>query len=221
MLAQFRRRDARIAARGRLTRDFQDRRRELCTSFTIFPSNCGVPRSAVAVAVAGRVLEMSMSAVFGRRAKRCAVLALALFLAPFLALSGAVIGLRPANAETLRITVDQASMLKLPAQVATIVVGNPLVADASLQKGGVLILTGKGYGTTNLVALDRAGKVVLEKTLQVLGPTGHDFVVVYRGVERETYSCAPDCERRLTLGDSPVYFSNVLAQSGARNAAAK
>jgi hypothetical protein len=162
-----------------------------------------------------------MSAVFGRRAKQCAVLALALVLAPFLALSGAVIGLRPANAETLRITVDQASMLKLPAQVATIVVGNPLVADASLQKGGVLVLTGKGYGTTNLMALDRAGKVVLEKTLQVLGPTGRDFVVVYRGVERETYSCAPDCERRLTLGDSPVYFSNVLAQSGARNAAAK
>jgi Pilus formation protein N terminal region len=158
-----------------------------------------------------------MSAVFGRRAKRCAVLALALFLA----LVGGVIGFRPAHAETLNITVDQASVLKLPPQVATIVVGNPLVADASLQKGGVLILTGKGYGTTNLMALDRAGKVVLEKTLQVLGPAGRDFVVVYRGVERETYSCAPDCERRLTLGDSPVYFSNVLAQSGARNAAAK
>ena len=70
-----------------------------------------------------------MSAVFGRRAKRCAVLALALLVA----LLGAVIGFRPANAETLRITVDQASMLKLPPQVSTIVVGNPLVADASLQ----------------------------------------------------------------------------------------
>lgn len=162
-----------------------------------------------------------MSAVFGRRAKRWAVLALALFSALFLALLGAVIGVGPANAETLTITVDQASMLKLPPQVATIVVGNPLVADASLQKGGVVILTGKGYGTTNLMALDRAGKVVLEKTLQVLGPAGPDFVVVYRGVERETYSCAPDCERRLTLGDSPVYFNNVLSQSGARNAAAK
>ena len=61
----------------------------------------------------------------------------------------------------------------------------------------------------------------MEKTLQVLGPAGRDFVVVYRGVERETYSCAPDCERRLTLGDSPVYFSDVLAQSGARNAGRK
>jgi hypothetical protein len=40
--------------------------------------------------------------------------------------------------------------------------------------------------------------------------------VVYRGVERESYSCAPKCERRITLGDSTDYFGATLGQTGAR-----
>jgi hypothetical protein len=70
------------------------------------------------------------------------------------------------------------------------------------------------------VALDRGGNVVMQKTVQVLGAGTDDIVTVYRGVERESYSCAPDCEKRITLGDSAAYFNSVLAQSGARNSAA-
>ena len=47
--------------------------------------------------------------------------------------------------------------MRLPTGVATIVIGNPLIADASLQPGGLLVITGKGYGSTNLLALDRSG----------------------------------------------------------------
>ena len=60
----------------------------------------------------------------------------------------------------------------MPDRVATIVIGNPMIADASLQSGGMLVVTGKGYGATNLLALDRGGRVVLNKTVQVLG-AGH------------------------------------------------
>ena len=48
--------------------------------------------------------------------------------------------------------------MRLPERVATIVIGNPLIADATLQSGGILVLTGKGYGATNLLALDRVGQ---------------------------------------------------------------
>jgi hypothetical protein len=106
--------------------------------------------------------------------------------------------------------------MKLPDRVSTVVIGNPLIADAALQSGGVLVITGKGYGTTNMLALDRAGQVVLNKTVEVLGPAGGNLVVVYKGIERETYSCAPNCERRITLGDSQGYFNATLGQSGAR-----
>jgi hypothetical protein len=150
-----------------------------------------------------------MPAVFGR--SRRLVVALAWPL-----LAAAVTGATPASAAVFTVNVDQAQIMKLPDKVATIVIGNPLIADAALQGGGVLVLTGKGFGSTNLLALDRAGKIVMNTTVQVRGPTSADLVVVYKGIERESYSCAPECERRLTLGDSPAYFGGILAQAGSR-----
>jgi hypothetical protein len=155
-----------------------------------------------------------MPAVFGRRRRLFAVLAGTLLAA--IALSTA-----PARAETVTVSIDEARILKMPERVATIVIGNPLVADASLQSGGILVVTGKGFGATNLMGLDRAGKVVMDKTVQVQGPASSDLVVVYKGVERESYSCAPDCERRLTLGDSAAYFNGILGQAGSRNGQAQ
>jgi hypothetical protein len=126
----------------------------------------------------------------------------------------------PALAADISIVLDQAKLEKLPERVATIVVGNPMIADGSVQAGGLMVVTGKGYGVTNLLALDRAGNVLMEKTIEVRGP-GPDVVVVYRGIERESYSCAPSCERRITLGDSQAYFDVVIGQSGARNGQAQ
>lgn len=158
-----------------------------------------------------------MSAVFGRRKRLFGALAGTLTWTLF----GAVaLGAAPARADDVTVSVDEARIMKLPDRVATIVIGNPLIADAALQGGGVLVLTGKGFGSTNLLALDRAGKIVMNTTVQVRGPTSSDLVVVYKGVERESYSCTPECERRLTLGDSPAYFGGILAQAGSRTGGA-
>lgn len=116
-------------------------------------------------------------------------------------------------AESISVIVDQAKLVKLPEKVATIVVGNPLIADVSLQPGGMMVVTGKGYGSTNVMALDRQGAVLIDRMVQVEGPNDK-LVTVYRGVERESYSCTPVCQRRVTLGDSPAYFTSVLGQSG-------
>jgi hypothetical protein len=133
-----------------------------------------------------------------------------------------MIGAIPARAaDTMTVNVDQAEVMQLPERVATIVIGNPLIADATLQSGGILVVTGKGYGTTNLLALDRAGRVLLSRSVQVLGAGTEDVVTVYKGVERESYSCAHNCERRITLGDSPGYFNATPAESGARSGQAQ
>jgi hypothetical protein len=84
-----------------------------------------------------------------------------------------------------------------------------------VQAGGVMVVTGKGYGVTNVIALDRGGKVLSDKLVQVRGPL--ENVVVYRGMTRESYACAPNCERRITLGDSPEYFESTLTQTAVRN----
>ena len=136
---------------------------------------------------------------------------------PLVLLAAAVVVEAPARADTLSINVDQAQIMHLPEKIATIVIGNPLIADATLQSGGILVVTGKGYGATNLLALDRTGRVVMEKTVQVSGAGTGDLVTVYKGVERETYSCAPTCERRITLGDSPGFFNATLTESATRS----
>jgi Flp pilus assembly secretin CpaC len=122
-------------------------------------------------------------------------------------------------ADTIDVKLDQATLLRLPANVATVVIGNPMIADAALQSGGLLVITGKGYGATNMIALDRAGEKLMDRSVEVTGPQDK-LVVVYRGVERESYSCAPLCERRATLGDSGTFFDATVAQSGSRNSAA-
>jgi hypothetical protein len=124
------------------------------------------------------------------------------------------------RADTLEVLLDQATLMKLPDRVATIVVGNPLIADIAIQSGGLMVVTGKGFGSTNLIALDRAGATLIERTIVVKGPRGADTVQVYRGMLRETYSCTPSCERRITLGDSADYFAATVGQAEARSGAA-
>jgi hypothetical protein len=152
-----------------------------------------------------------MSAVLGRRRRLVVASAVALF-----AMLAA-----PASAAPFTVNVDQAHIMRLPDKVATIVIGNPLIADASLQSGGILVVTGKSFGSTNMLALDRAGKTILDTTIQVMGPPGGDLVVVYRGVDRESYSCTPECAPRITLGDNTKFFGDTMTQAGSRNSQAQ
>ena len=120
-------------------------------------------------------------------------------------------------ADLISVPLDKARILHLPDRAATIVIGNPLIADLSIQPGGLAVITGKSYGETNFVVLDRGGIVLAEKTVEVTFPDEQTAVVVYRGADRETYSCTPDCSRRLTLGDAPDVFDKVMQQTTNRN----
>ncbi|MCP4614999.1 MAG: pilus assembly protein CpaC [Bradyrhizobium sp.] len=142
-------------------------------------------------------------------------LALGLLLWPVLALAAPV----PPIPDSIAVNVDQARLVKLPGKVATIVVGNPLIADVTLQAGGIIVVTGKGYGATNFIALDRAGEVLVDRVIQVEGPS-EQLVTVYRGVQRESYSCMPICQRRVTLGDGNDHFKAAMDQAETLSSAA-
>lgn len=147
-----------------------------------------------------------------RRARVCLLVAAAVMASPAAVLA-------EPTTETIAVNVDQAKLVKLPGKVATIVVGNPLIADVTLQPGGMVVVTGKGYGATNFIALDRGGEILVDRQIQVEGPSDR-LVTVYRGVERESYSCMPICQRRVTLGDSDTYFNNTMGQAGALSSSA-
>lgn len=138
-------------------------------------------------------------------------------VATFAAMAGlGLLASPPAPAETVNVLLDRAQVVRLPEKVQTLVIGNPSVADASLQAGGLLVITGKGYGTTNIIALDSRGEVLAEHTILVGAPK-ESSLTVWRGAKRETWSCAPRCEQSVMLGDTPDFFNGSIQQIGARN----
>ena len=125
-----------------------------------------------------------------------------------------------AAAADIGVALDQARLVRLPERVSTIVIGNPLIADAAVQTGGLMVITGKGYGVTNIIALDRSGAVLMEKTVEVVAPRD-ELTVVYRGAVRETYSCSPICEPRIMPGDAEKYFDSIIGQTTNRSGLAQ
>ena len=142
---------------------------------------------------------------------------------PLLWLLGAIVLLAIASpapapaAEPIVVELDQARIMKLPDRAATVVIGNPLIADISVQPGGLAVVTGKSFGGTNIIIMDKAGAVLTEHTVEVQGPTDK-IVVVYRGINRATYSCTPECAARVTLADQTQFFTDTLSRMSARNA---
>jgi hypothetical protein len=128
--------------------------------------------------------------------------------------------LTPAVAEdTLVVTVDQARVVKVPAAARTLVIGNPMIADVTLLKqGSTMVVTGKGFGETNLIALDTNGNPVAQSMVQVVG--GGNALVVQRGMDRQSYTCAPRCQPTARLGDDPKFYGDVTAQIRAHDAQA-
>lgn len=127
----------------------------------------------------------------------------------------------PARAmeETLVVTVDQARVVKVPPGTETLVVGNASIADLTLLKQGAgMIVTGKGFGETNFIALDGAGNPLAQSLIRVVG--GKNALLVQRGLDRQSYSCAPQCLPTAKLGDDLKYFGEVAGQVKDHNAQA-
>lgn len=157
------------------------------------------------------VPEYRMSFLFLRR-RSAAVLMIGALAAGLVVFPA--VDVPAAGNDMISVNVDQAKLVKFPEKIATIVIGNPLIADVTLQPGGMVVVTGKGYGATNVIALDRSGAVLMDRIVQVEGPTDK-VVTVYRGTLRESYSCTPDCARRVTLGDGEAYFRATMEQASA------
>jgi hypothetical protein len=116
----------------------------------------------------------------------------------------------------ITVFVDNAKVMRLPERTQTIIVGNPTIADVTLQKNGVIVLTGKSFGSTNLIALDGAGSMIAETTIRV-DAAQTSVVTVQRGaLDRNSYSCTPVCQPSAQLGDAAEYYGSVSGQADAR-----
>ncbi len=112
----------------------------------------------------------------------------------------------------LAVTVDRAKVIRLPEATRTVVIGNPAIADVAVQRSGIVVITGKSYGETNLIALDAGGNMLAETAL-VVEATRDAIVTVQRGLERQSYSCTPSCMPAVQLGDAATYYGSTKDQA--------
>lgn len=97
------------------------------------------------------------------------------------------------NAAGIDVTMNRAKIVKLARDADTIIVGNPAIADASVQDASTIVLTGKGFGVTNLVVLDRNGEPIIDEQVTV-NRDDATSVRIYRRANIQTMSCTPYCE---------------------------
>ncbi|MCV6575257.1 MAG: pilus assembly protein N-terminal domain-containing protein [Cohaesibacter sp.] len=141
-------------------------------------------------------------------------------LAPFFAL-GLFSALLPtslqASEETgaIHVIVDRAKVMKIARPAHMIIIGNPAIADTTIKDSQTLIITGKRYGTTNLIVLDRDGEPIADEILTVSSDSSSG-VVVYRGSTRSTLTCNPNCEQIYRVGDDPEMMETLSQQSAER-----
>ena len=91
------------------------------------------------------------------------------------------------------VKVDRAKVMRVSRPAQMIILGNPAIADATIKDSQTLIITGKQYGTTNLIVLDADGEPIADEVLRVTSALD-SHVVIYKGNSRETMTCAPQCE---------------------------
>jgi hypothetical protein len=113
-----------------------------------------------------------------------------------------------ASAKDLIVRYDQSQLLRLPRPASEIIVGNPSIADVTLQNGNLLVVTGKTFGITNIIALDANQKIIKDQRVLV-ERDDRRVVNLHKGSTRYTYACTPNCEPTLTIGDDKDFFNAV------------
>ena len=109
----------------------------------------------------------------------------------------------PASAsdQIFRVDLNKTQIVRLPSAAGSIVIGNPAIADISIQSPDTVFVVGRGYGETNLIVMDRAGRTMMDADIQVTAVTPTHGVRVFNGGVRRSYSCAPYCQPSPILGD--------------------
>lgn len=111
-------------------------------------------------------------------------------LAAALAVSAGAAAL--AQARPLNVEVDRATRVQLRAPAGSVIVANPAIADVTVVDANTLFITGKGYGVTEVVAVDAIGRPLFQSQVVVsAGSTGS--VRVWRGGQATEMACGSSC----------------------------
>lgn len=116
------------------------------------------------------------------------------------------------------VNLNKTQILHLPASASAVVVGNPDIADISVHSSDTIFIVGRGYGVTNLIALDEFGQTILDANITVqagMPSTGIRLIKIGEG--QESYNCTPSCAPAPILGDSPAFQSQFSSNASPIN----
>ncbi len=117
-----------------------------------------------------------------------------------------------ANAQDLVVKYDQSQILRLPRPVAEIIIGNSSIIDVSVQSSNLLVITGKTFGITNVIALDSERNIIQDQRVMVARDDARSINLVKAG-KRYSYNCSPQCNPSLVIGDDNSYFYDTVRGS--------
>lgn len=121
----------------------------------------------------------------------------------------AVLPFSKAKAQDLVVKYDQAQLIRLPRPVAEIIVGNPSIAEVTVQANNLLVVTGKTFGITNVIALDAERNIIQDQRVMVVRDEVKTVTLV-KGGKRESYNCMPQCNPALVVGDDEKHFDSLV-----------
>jgi hypothetical protein len=113
---------------------------------------------------------------------------------------------------------DEAKIISVSGEPGTIVVGNPAIADVTVRRDQLFVM-GRSFGMTNMIVLDRNGNQLASLDV-VVTMGGNKNVQVFKAGQRLSYSCSPECEATMQIGDRTDYFEGIGKQIGGRAEAA-
>ncbi len=120
-----------------------------------------------------------------------------------------------ARAEDLIVSYDQSQLLRLPRPVAEVIVGNPSIADVNVHGDNMLVITGKSFGVTNIIAIDQARNVIQDQRV-IVQRDNTRMVTLHKGSNRQSLTCAPTCSPSITIGDDAGYFEKITKHATAK-----
>lgn len=116
-----------------------------------------------------------------------------------------------ASAEDIRISLDEAVPIRISGAAEGVAIGNPNIAGVSVQDDRLIFVTGRSYGTTNLVIVGNGGRVIYSGRVSVV-PNEDGVVMVTRGGATSRLECSPICRPRPDIGDSAEAFQAARGQ---------
>jgi Flp pilus assembly secretin CpaC len=116
-----------------------------------------------------------------------------------------------AFADQIFVEASKSIPIRINGAASSIVIGNKNIADVAVHNEGLLFITGKSYGTTNLMVFDKSGRQLFSSDVMVT-TNSTNLVTINRAGQSFTYDCSPNCRAVLSVGDDPAHFGTLIDQ---------